>query len=587
MRAVARVLAQKVKSNAILIGEAGVGKTCIVEGLAQKLAGASPPPTLEGKRLVEVSMAGLVAGTKYRGEFEARMEALLTEVTESKDTILFIDEVHTALGAGGRGASDAANILKPALARGDLSCVAATTIAEYRKHIEKDPALQRRFQVVWIDEPSGEEALQILRGLRPRFEEHHGLEITDAGIKAAVELSQRYLPDHRLPDKAIDLIDQACARVRIASISSGTGMPAAGTIGLPEVAAVVAQRCRLPVERLTEDEAQRLLRMEETLGRRVIGQDEAIRAVSEAVRSARTGLKDPRRPIGVFLFVGATGTGKTELAKALADFLFDSERRLVRIDMSEYMERHSVSRLIGAPPGYIGHGEEGVLTGPIRTNPYSVVLFDEVEKAHPEVLNIFLQIFEDGCLTDARGRRVSFAETVIILTSNLGSQEGVPARPLGFDLHRGDGEETAARRRAYRDRILKAVQGAVRPELLNRITRIVFFYRLGPVVVRQIIDKILAHLHWRLRERQIEIDLTDAAYDLLMEEGYDPTFGAREMERAFDRLLVQPLARALLEGRIFKGSRVRADACDGVLVLRDSGSSRLRDSGDVWTGNET
>jgi ATP-dependent Clp protease ATP-binding subunit ClpC len=532
-------------------------------------------------------MASLVAGTKYRGEFEERMQGLIREVTEADDVILFIDEVHTILGAGAaEGTVDAANILKPALTRGDLRCIGATTIGEYRKHIEKDPALERRFQMVWVDEPTREEAVEILRGLRPRFEEHHGLQITDEAIEAAVELSMRYLPDFRLPDKAIDLIDQACASGRIATLSAFSDLPAVASIGRPEVAAVVAQRCRLPVERLTEDDAARLLRMEEALRRRVIGQEEAVRAVSEAVRTARAGLKDPRRPIGVFLFVGTTGTGKTELAKALAEFLFDDEQRLIRIDMSEYMEKHAVSRLIGAPPGYVGYEEEGQLTGPVRSNPYSVVLFDEVEKAHPDVFDIFLQIFDDGRLTDARGRRASFSETVIILTSNLGNRIEGAARPIGLQLAGAAAKAGDAEQETYRRRIMDAVKGALRPELLNRIQRTVFFFPLSQESLRQIIDKILGGLRQRLRGRRVNVELSEAAYDLLMQEGSHPQFGAREMERAIDRLLVQPLGKALLEGRFAEGTTVRVDAGDGELVLEDAQRTRPANLGERLDGGE-
>jgi ATP-dependent Clp protease ATP-binding subunit ClpC len=587
MRTLARVLTQKRKSNAILVGEAGVGKTCIVEGLAQRLITPNVPPALRDKRVTEVSMASLVAGTKYRGEFEERMQQVIKEATESRDIILFIDEIHTVLGAGAaEGAVDAANILKPALTRGDLRCIGATTIGEYRKHIEKDPALERRFQMVWVDEPTREEAVEILKGLRPRFEEHHGLQIADEAIDAAVELSMRYLPDFRLPDKAIDLIDQACASGRIASLSASSELPAVASIGRGEVAAVVAQRCRLPVERLTEDDAARLLRMEEALRRRVIGQEEAVCVVSEAVRTARAGLKDPRKPIGVFLFVGTTGTGKTELAKALAEFLFDDERRLIRIDMSEYMEKHAVSRLIGAPPGYIGHEEEGQLTGPVRFNPYSVVLFDEVEKAHPDVFDIFLQIFDDGRLTDARGRRASFSETVIILTSNLGNRIEGARRPIGLQLAGAAAKGDDAEQQAYRRRIMDAMRGALRPELLNRIQRTVFFYPLSQESIRQIIDKILGGLRERLRGRRVDVELTEAAYALLMQEGFHAQFGAREMERAIDRLIVQPLGKALLEGRFAEGTTVRVDAADGELLLEDAQRTRPVNLGDLHKDGE-
>jgi ATP-dependent Clp protease ATP-binding subunit ClpC len=431
-----------------------------------------------------------------------------------------------------------------------------------------------------VDEPSRAEAVEILNGLRSKFEEHHGLKITDAAVEAAVDLSLRYLPDFRLPDKAIDLIDQACASARITSLSVRSDAPAEG-IGRAEVAAVVAQRCRLPVERLTEDEAQRLLRMEEALRRRVIGQDEAVRAVAEAVRAARAGLKDPHRPIGVFLLAGSTGTGKTELAKALAEFLFDDERRLIRVDMSEYMEKHAVSRLIGAPPGYIGHDDEGQLSGPVRTSPFSVVLFDEVEKAHPDVLDLFLQIFDEGRLTDARGRRVSFSETVIILTSNLGARAEAPAPPIGFSLPETRVAAPAAEpaRDAYCQRIMDAVGQTLRPELLNRIQRVVFFYPLDEDAIRRIIDKVLARLRTQLRERDVDVKLTDGAYAVLMREGFDPRFGAREMERAIDRLLVQPLAKALLAGRLAEGTTVRVDAEDGHLLLEDVARTRPAASG--------
>jgi len=575
LRALARVLVQQRKRNAALVGEAGVGKTSVVEGLAQRLADEQPPPALAGVRIVELSMAGLLAGAQYRGEFEERLEAVLAEASGSGDVILFIDELHTVLGAGGKGASDAANILKPALARGALRLIGATTIDEYRRHIERDPALARRFQVVWVDEPTHAQALEILRGLRGRMEEHHGMEITDAALEAAVELSLRYLPDQRLPDKAVDLVDQACAAGRLRTISMRSHAPAPTAIGRDEIAAVVAARCRLPVERLAADEAERLRGIEDALRRRVTGQDEAVVAVAHAVRAARAGLRDPRRPVGVFLFAGATGSGKTELAKALAEFLFEDEQRLIRIDMSEYMEKHAVSRLIGAPPGYIGHEDEGQLTGPVRTSPYSVVLFDEIEKAHPDVLDLCLQIFDEGQLTDSRGRRASFSETVIILTSNLGARPGAelerrgvgfaPAAPVEARAQESDG---------YREGVLAAVRAALRPELVNRIDRIVVFAPLGPEQARPIVDKLLVGVRQRLQARRITLELSEAAYALIEREGFDERYGARELERTVDRLLLEPLARALLDGRFADGANVHVDVDDGELVLAAAAGTR-------------
>jgi ATP-dependent Clp protease ATP-binding subunit ClpC len=571
LRALVRVLLQQRKRNAILIGEAGVGKTCIVEGLAQWLNRTKVPPALKDKRVVEIGMASCLAGTKYRGEFEERLQGVLGEAAQGNDVILFIDEIHTVLGAGGEGASDAANILKPALARGELHCVGATTLHEYRRSIEQDPALERRFQVIQVEEPSREEALAILKGLQSRFEAHSGATITDAALEAAVDLSMRYLPDLRLPDKAIDLIDQACACAYLPSLSLSGNQAPGVHIDREAVAARVAERCGLPLERFTADEAKRLLHMEAVLRQRVIGQDEAIHTVAEVIRSARVGLKDPHRPVGVFLFVGSTGTGKTELAKALSEFLFDDERRLIRLDMSEYMERHTVSRLIGAPPGYIGYDAEGQLTGPVRTHPYSVVLFDEVEKAHPEVLNIFLQLFDAGRLTDAHGRSVSFTETVIILTSNLGSRALLPARAIGFISPETQG--SMSERDTHRRQVLEALHESLRPELLNRIQHIVFFEPLSPGVVRQIIDKLMCNLQGQLHQHDLQLRLTEAAYTFLMEQGFDPQFGARRMERAVQRWLVQPLGKALLEDRFDEGMTVHVDVSEGALKLHPRGPS--------------
>lgn len=561
----ASTLMQKRKRNAILVGEAGVGKTCLVEGLAQWLTRTATPAALKNKRIVEISMSGLLAGSKYRGEFEERMQALLSEATAANDVILFIDEIHTVLGAGGGGASDAANILKPALARGDIHCVGATTIREYRQTIETDAALERRFQTIWVGEPSPEETIAILQGLRPQLEKHHNLDITDAAIEAAVELAQRYLTDANFPDKAIDLIDRACADLRLTVAQAQIDFSRNCRIGRTEILSVVAQRCRLPLERLTQGERSRLLGMEEVLKARVIGQDEATRSVANAIRTARAGLKDPHKPIGVFLFVGSTGTGKTELAKALAECLFDDDRRLIRVDMSEYMEPHSVSRLVGAPPGYVGYEREGQLTQAVRNHPYSVVLFDEVEKAHPQVLDIFLQIFDEGHLTDSHGRYVSFKETVIILTSNLGTQSLHSSRSLGFDCNTDPSDRIDPQ--VYQRQIHETVRQSLRPELLNRIDRLVWFYPLTSNVVRLIINKIVVKLQQRLQAQQLDLKLTDAAYELLMQKGYNVQFGAREMERTIEQVLVQPLGQLLLEERFEPGTTIEASVKDDTLAL--------------------
>ncbi|MCX6972371.1 MAG: ATP-dependent Clp protease ATP-binding subunit [Verrucomicrobia bacterium] len=580
MLKIAQTLLQSRKCNVILVGEAGVGKTGIVEGLAQRIAQGKVPEELKATRIIELSMSLLVAGTKYRGEFEERVQAVIKEASTDSNIVLFLDEIHTLMGAGKAGGSmDAANILKPALARGEIRVIGATTIAEYRLHIEKDAALERRFQKVDVEEPTPDEALEILRGIRTRMEEHHGIKITDGAISAAVEWSVRYLPDFRLPDKAIDLLDTACAQAKFLTFGAWASRPhkdsiTGGTPMLPcavdreQIAAVVASRCKIPVGTLTEDEGQRLRSMEEALGKRVKGQDAAIKTVSEAVRLARTGLGNPNRPVGSFLFVGPSGTGKTELAKALAEFLFHNESSLVRFDMSEFMEEHSVSKLIGAPPGYKGCDEEGQLTGKVRTRPYSVVLFDEIEKAHPRVLDIFLQIFDEGTLTDASGRKCGFRNAVIILTSNLGSGELAAKKEMGFGAKPEDAAEIQAR---MDERIRAAIKSHLRPELVNRLSSIVQFHQLAPADIREIVGKCLAALNARLAERQIVVSLSPEVVDLLVKEGFSPEYGARELERTIERLISKPLAEAILAGSIKLGETVLAEIANEEVIFRAAG----------------
>ena len=669
VRRVIQVLSRRTKNNPVLIGEPGVGKTAIVEGLAQRIVAGDVPEGLKDKRLVSLDIGAMVAGSKYRGEFEDRLKAVLKEITESEGEIIcFIDELHTLVGAGAaEGAVDAANMLKPALARGELRCVGATTLDEYRKHVEKDPALERRFQPVMVREPSVEDTISILRGLKPKYEQHHNVKIKDAALVAAAVLSHRYIADRFLPDKAIDLVDESAARIRMQMESKpqelddvdrrimqleidrvsiardddpasrerlarldaelatlkeksaaltarwqaekgGMGrlttvkrqidethqaldeatraadwsraaelqhsvlprlerergdLEAQGGDGAEapmvrnevdeeDIAAVVAKWTGIPVTRLLEGEVQKLVKMEERLSQRVIGQEEAIRAVANAVRRGRAGLSDPNRPIGSFLFLGPTGVGKTELARALAEFMFDDERAMIRLDMSEYMEKHTVARLIGAPPGYVGYDEGGQLTEAVRRRPYSVVLFDEIEKAHGDVFNVLLQLLDDGRLTDGHGRTVDFRNTVVIMTSNLGSH-------LFRDYEHPE---------KLRPLVMQELRNTLRPEFLNRIDEVVIFTPLDRAQLARIVDIQLGHLRRRLADRRIEIEVTDAAKEVLGREGYDPTFGARPLKRTIQRLVQDPLALRILEGAFREGDVVVVDADGDTLTFR-------------------
>lgn len=554
IRKIAQILTMKKKNNPVLIGEAGVGKTAVVEGLALRLIRDDIPAELKGLRIIEISLTSLVAGTKYRGDFEERILKLIEEASRNKDVILFIDEIHNLIGAGSAsGSMDASNILKPVLARGEIRCIGATTIDEYRRHIEKDPALERRFQPVYIDEPTKEDAIQIIQGLRECYEAHHRIRITDGAIRFSVELSMRYITDRRLPDKAIDLIDQAAAKKRLKSLTFKSGDEGVSIeVTEVDIARVVAEWTGIPVEGLTEKETDKLLHMEDILGRRVIGQGEPIKALAHTIRTAKAGLANPNRPIGVFLFLGPTGVGKTEMAKALAEFLFGDDKKMIRFDMSEYMEQHTVSKLIGAPPGYIGHEDEGQLTRAVRTHPYSVILFDEIEKAHPDIYNLFLQVFDEGRLTDSKGRRVDFTNTIIIMTSNIGST--LRRKRLGFVQP----EETDSETEKERDmtEINRALNQQFRQEFLNRIDKVILFNHLGKREIRLIIDKLLKSIKERLSQKGLSLHIPEEVYDLLMMKGYSEQYGVREMDRVIQRMVIEPLSEELLKNRFRTGDKI-------------------------------
>jgi len=541
---IARILLQQRKNNVILTGEAGVGKTVIVEGLASRIASKELPPEFHKLRIVEISLARLIAGTVYRGQFEARLDALVKEAEGDPNLVLFIDEIHLLMGAGkGGGEMDAANILKPALARGTIRVIGATTTAEFRRSIEKDPAIERRFQVLKIEEPTRQETLAILGSLKEGLESHHKVKLAESALEAAVDLSIKHLPERRLPDKAIDLLDQACSEARLQTLSGDlhANFRSGLLIDRGAVAACLARKLGVPTEQISEEEKDLLMEAEAILEKRVMGQPQAIKAVSSALRTARTGLKSPHKPVGVFLFAGASGSGKTELAKSIAALLFKDESKLLRFDMSEFMEEHSVSKLIGSPPGYRDHDQGGQLTERIRTSPYSVVLLDEIEKAHPRILDLFLQVFDEGFITDSRGRKCSFKEAVIIMTSNLGA--AAPKAEMGFKAATPDG---AAQDDSFRQNVMDRAKKHFRPELLNRLTEIVPFLPLSEEAVRGIIDKFINALNQRLSVHRVTVSLDASAYEPLMKKGYSRQFGARAMERTIEEAIARPISEYLL-----------------------------------------
>ena len=555
---VIQILSRRTKNNPVLVGEPGVGKTAVAEGLARRVARGEVPDTLKNRRIVTLDLASMLAGTKYRGDFEDRVKCIIKEVQRAGDVIVFIDELHTIVGAGSaEGAIDAANILKPALGRGEIQVIGATTPEEYRKHIEKDAALERRFQPVDVPEPDEACCVRMLRALRGSLETHHGLQITDEAISAAVRLSVRYICDRFLPDKAIDLLDEAASHVRLESDPQ-----ARQTVEASDVADVVSAWTGVPASAISEPESERLLRLGEALHRRVIGQDEAVSAVARAIRRGRVGLSDPRRPMGSFIFLGPTGVGKTELCRALAEAVYGDRDALIRLDMSEYMEKHAVSKLIGSPPGYVGYGEGGQLTERVRRRPWSVVLFDEIEKAHEDVYNLLLQIMEDGRLTDSAGRRADFRSTIVVMTSNIGAKAITEDRPaLGFSGAPRDGDG------AVKEAVMAELRRTFRPEFLNRVDGTIVFRRLSREDVRQIARGMTEAVCGRMRELGVELRVTDEALDLLAERGFDPAYGARPLRRQISALLEDPAADAILTGRAAPGDRLIATACGGEIVL--------------------
>lgn len=602
-----QILSRRTKNNPCLVGEPGVGKTAIVEGLAQRIISGMVPESVKNKRVVVLDLSGMVAGSKYRGEFEERIRNVINEVRSNQGILLFIDELHTIIGAGdAEGALDASNILKPSLSRGEIQLIGATTLEEYRKYIEKDAALERRFQPVTVEEPSEEETIEILKGLRPYYEKHHGVAIEDSALEAAVKMSERYINDRFLPDKAIDIIDEAASKVRLggcrmapevdalelelheiqkdkekavkqADLSLAKELQARQreieteiskykekeerrnkrkkiSVTETSVADIISDWTKIPVQRLTEGETKRLARLEKELHKRVIGQEEAVKAVAQAVKRGRVGLKDPNRPIGSFLFLGPTGVGKTELSKALAEAVFGSEQAMIRVDMSEYMEKHSVSKLIGSPPGYVGYDEGGQLSEKVRRNPYSVLLFDEIEKAHPDVFNILLQVLDDGHITDAHGRKVDFKQTIIIMTSNAGAQAIIEPKKLGF-LSNNDEKQDYERMKSG---VMEEVRRLFKPEFLNRIDEIMVFHPLNKTHIKKIVNIMLKTLEKRCKEQlDIQLKITESVKDFLAEAGFDSKYGARPLRRAIQTKLEDPMANALLEGTIKRGDTVR------------------------------